>query len=246
MSDLARRLDKLARKRTRVVAGLISGTSADSIDVALCRIRGSGLPGTEGPVTAVELLHYHEQAYDPNVRRGVLAIDRLDVRSIAEWDVRLGEVFADACAEGLRCAGLSGFDLDLIGSHGQTVYHHSSVTGARKATLQLGDGDVIAERLGVPVVADFRARDIAAGGEGAPISPFADLILFGSTGGVRRAVLNLGGIANVTVLDPDPGAVFGFDTGPANSLLDRLARRLSDDQLTFDRDGGIARSRSGR
>ena len=131
-------------------------------------------------------------------------------------------------------------DIDLIGSHGQTVYHHSSVPGAMRATLQVGDGDVIAEGTGALVVTDFRARDIAAGGEGAPISPLADMILFGSHGPARRAVLNLGGIANITVLDHDPARVFGFDTGPANSLLDRLARRLSRGELDCDRDGQIA------
>jgi anhydro-N-acetylmuramic acid kinase len=132
--------------------------------------------------------------------------------------------------------------VDLIGSHGQTVYHHSSVPGAMRATLQVGDGDVIAERTGLPVVADFRARDIAAGGEGAPISPYADLVLFGSRGPARRAVLNLGGIANITALDADPARAFGFDSGPANSLLDRLARKLSDGTLSCDRDGQIAAS----
>jgi anhydro-N-acetylmuramic acid kinase len=235
-------MNDLIRKEARIVAGLNSGTSADSIDVAICRIRGSGLPGFEKQAAAVELLHYDERAYPPDIRGAVLDFDRTDVRSIAEWNVRLGEVFAEACAEGLRCAGLTPSDLDLVGSHGQTVYHHSSVSGSMKATFQLGDGDILAERLGVLVVSDFRARDIAAGGEGAPISPYADLILFGSSPGTRRAVLNLGGIANVTVLDPDPNAVFGFDTGPANSLLDRLARRLSDHQLPCDRDGRIAKS----
>ncbi|QEH38077.1 Anhydro-N-acetylmuramic acid kinase [Aquisphaera giovannonii] len=242
MRGPARRLEELAHRERRVVAGLMSGTSADSIDVAICSIRGGGIPGPESRGAAVELLGYREEAHDPGIRRAILELDRLDVRSVAELNVRLGEAFAAACAEGLRRAGLPPSELDLVGSHGQTVYHHSSVPGAIKATLQLGDGDVIAERLGVPVVADFRARDIAAGGEGAPISPFADLILFGSTRGTRRAVLNLGGVANVTVLDPEPSAVLGFDTGPANSLIDRLARRLSGGRLACDCDGAIARS----
>ena len=136
-------------------------------------------------------------------------------------------------------------DVDLIGSHGQTIYHHSGVAGAPRATLQVGDGDVIAVRTGRHVVSDFRARDVAAGGEGAPLSPIADAILFG--GGKqgeprRRAILNLGGIANITVLDDDPSRTFGFDTGPANAPLDRLARRISGGALACDRDGQLARS----
>ncbi|WP_165219877.1 anhydro-N-acetylmuramic acid kinase [Aquisphaera insulae] len=242
MSTPIQRLVEPTRKNPRIVAGLMSGTSADSIDVAICSIVGDGVPGPGRPGATVTLLHYHEAAHEPETRRMVLELDKLNVRTIAELNVRLGAAFAEACAEGLRRAGLAEDELDLVGSHGQTVYHHSSVPGAIKATLQLGDGDVIAERLGVPVVSDFRARDIAAGGEGAPISPYADLVLFGSSAGTRRAVLNLGGIANVTVLDPDPAAVLGFDTGPANSLLDRLARRLTDGRLPCDRDGQIARA----
>jgi anhydro-N-acetylmuramic acid kinase len=240
MNPLAQHLDDLTRKQSRIVVGMISGTSADSIDVAICRIKGSGLPSTDRAGTEVELLYYGEEPYDLEVRRQILDVERLDVRKIAELHVKVGDIFARACDAATRRAGLTPQDIDLLGSHGQTVYHHSSVQGAMRATLQVGDGDVIAEGTGALVVTDFRARDIAAGGEGAPISPLADLILFGSHGSARRAVLNLGGIANITVLDPDPARVFGFDTGPANSLLDRLAHRLSRGELDCDRDSQIA------
>ena len=177
-----------------------------------------------------------------------MGIADLDVRGIAELHVMVGEAFAAACLATLEEAGLSPRDIDLIGSHGQTVYHHSGVTGAIRATLQVGDGDVIAVRTGCYVISDFRARDIAAGGEGAPLSPIADVVLFGGRGRDeprrRRAILNLGGIANLTVLDDDPARVFGFDTGPANSPLDRLARRLSDGTLACDREGRFARGRA--
>jgi anhydro-N-acetylmuramic acid kinase len=227
----------LSRKPMRTVVGLISGTSADSIDVAICRI--------EGEPARVRLIHYAEHPNDPDIKRRVNSAAGLVVREVAELHVQIAERFADACLATLASAGLSTADVDLIGSHGQTVYHHSSVPGAIRATLQLGDGDVIAERTGLAVISDFRARDIAAGGEGAPLSPRADMLLFASAevgGAKRRAVLNLGGIANVTVLDPDPDRVFGFDTGPANALLDRLARRLSGGSLACDQDGRIARS----
>jgi anhydro-N-acetylmuramic acid kinase len=230
-------LDALGKRPSRTVVGLMSGTSADSIDVAVCRMRG------ERP--AVELLHYAEHEQDPEVRRQVLRASELRVREIAELHVRVAERFAEACLATLREAGLTLDVVDLIGSHGQTVYHHSGIPGAPRATLQLGDGDVIAVRTGRPVISDFRARDVAAGGEGAPLSPIADAVLFSAEeGGTvrRRAVLNLGGIANLTILDADPSRVFGFDTGPANAPLDRLARRLSDGSLTCDRDGRIARA----
>ena len=226
-------------KPSRLVVGLMSGTSADSIDVAVCRMTGLGAE------IQVQLLHYREHAHAPEVTRRVLGIAGLDVRGIAELNVMVGEAFAAACLATLDEVGLAREEVDVIGSHGQTVYHHSGVAGAPRATLQVGDGDVIAVRTGLPVIADFRARDLAAGGEGAPLSPIADFVLFGGRGPEawrRRAILNLGGIANLTVLDDDPARVFGFDTGPANAPLDRLARRLSGGALACDQDGRLARS----
>ncbi len=226
-------------KPSRLVVGLMSGTSADSIDVAICRLSG------QGSEIAVELISYCEHPHVPDVRRQILGAADLDVRAIAELDVRIGEAFATACLRSLEEAAISLEDVDIIGSHGQTVYHHSGIADALRATIQLGDGDVIAVRTRCPVFADFRAHDIAAGGEGAPLSPIADTLLFntsklGAPG--RRAILNLGGIANLTVLHEDPTRVIGFDTGPANSPLDRLARQLSDGELEYDRDGQFARA----
>lgn len=233
MADLLER----ARKFDRIVVGLMSGTSADSIDVAVCRISGQG-----GSVD-VRLLAYREHPHDPEVRRGMIGLAGLDVRGVAELHARIGEAFAEATLVAIEAAGLSAADVDVIGSHGQTIYHHSGVAGAIRATLQLGDGDRIAVRTGCYVVSDFRARDIAAGGEGAPLSPIADVVLFrGGVAGRRRAILNLGGIANLTVLGDDPSQTFGFDTGPANAPLDRLARRISGGALDCDREGRIARA----
>ena len=199
MSRALEALLAVSRKSSRTVVGMISGTSADSIDVAVCRIVGEP--------ERVELVHYAEQPLDP------------EIQSVGAFGRPPGapRAFRTPCA-GRRTirggvpgrAGAGGalaLDVDLIGSHGQTVYHHSSVPGAIRSSLQVGDGDVIAERTGLPVVCDFRARDIAAGGEGAPVTPRADMVLFAAgdaAGSCRRAVLNLGGIANVTVLDPDP------------------------------------------
>jgi anhydro-N-acetylmuramic acid kinase len=235
-SDLLER----SRKPARFVAGLMSGTSADSIDVAICRMTG------QGAEVGVELLHYGEHPHDPDVKRQLLGPDGLDVRGVAELHVLIGEAFAAACRATLEDAAISPADVDVIGSHGQTIYHHSGIAGAIRATLQVGDGDVIAVRMGCHVISDFRARDVAAGGEGAPLSPIADAVLFarrdGEGPGRRRAILNLGGIANITLLGDDPARVFGFDTGPANAPLDRLARRLSGGALACDRDGQFARA----
>jgi anhydro-N-acetylmuramic acid kinase len=229
-----------SEKPSRIIVGLMSGTSADSIDVAICRMNG------QGTKPEVELVQYEEHPLPSDVKQQVLGAANLDIRAVAELNVKLGEAFALACLSSLKTAGVSTEEVDLIGSHGQTVYHHSGVAGARRATLQLADGDVIAVRTGIHVISDFRARDIAAGGEGAPLSPVADAVLFGERDqgaqSSRRAILNLGGIANLTILDDDPARIFGFDTGPANAPLDRLARRLSDGALTCDRDGHFARA----
>jgi anhydro-N-acetylmuramic acid kinase len=229
-----------SRKPARLVVGLMSGTSVDSIDVAVCRMTG------QGAEVGVELRHYREHPHDPEVKRRLIGPGGLDVRGVAELHVLIGEAFAAACRATLEDAGIPPADVDVIGSHGQTVYHHSGIAGAIRATLQVGDGDVIAVRTGGHVISDFRARDVAAGGEGAPLSPIADAVLFarraGEGPGRRRAILNLGGIANITLLGDDPTRVFGFDTGPANAPLDRLARRLSGGALACDHDGQFARA----
>ena len=221
-------LDNLAALSSRRVSGAMSGTSMDSIDVAICRIQGAGTN------LAIRMERFASVPY-PEAIAARLRQPILDAQTVAELNVLVAEAFAAAIA-----STAEDLALDLVGSHGQTVYHHSRRPGALKATLQIGDGDVIAERLGVPVVSDFRARDIAAGGEGAPLTPYADFILFG--GKPRRAVLNLGGIANLTLLGAEQEDVMGFDTGPANAPLDRIA--LAEFGEPYDRDG--ERARAGR
>ena len=155
---------ELRVKPSRLVVGLMSGTSADSIDVAICWIKGQG--GEIG----VELLHYGEYDYDPDAKHQVLRASDLNLRAIAELNVSLGEGFASACLLSLDEASVSPAKVDLFGSHGQMVYHHSGVPGSSRATLQLGDGEVIAVGMGRHVISDLRSRDLAAGGEGAPFS----------------------------------------------------------------------------
>ena len=243
MSPLLERLAAMAKKPSRTIVGVLSGTSADAIDVAICRINGGGVPREGYHGARVELLHYEEFAHAPTLLPRLRAIDRLTPRDVAELHVEVGIAFAEACLAALRSAGLGPADVDLIGSHGQTFYHHCGLPGTTRCSLQLGDPDQIAERTGLPVIAEFRNRDIAAGGEGAPISPLADRILFARRDGepaCYRVIVNLGGIANVTVLHDDPAQIYGFDTGPANCLIDRLARILTNGALACDHDGQLA------
>jgi anhydro-N-acetylmuramic acid kinase len=209
--------------RPALVIGVISGTSADGVDAAACRLEGVPEPGLRPEVLGTAFLPY-PGALAERLRRP----ERLTLAEIAGLDFELGERFADAAAEAGRAAGIPLAEFCLIGSHGQTVWHDPAgeATGV-PATLQIGQPAVIAERTGVPVWSDFRPADLAAGGEGAPFVPYVDRLLFGQAD--RWTVcLNLGGIANVTLLPPGAGpeAVSAFDTGPANMVLDALAERL--------------------
>ena len=210
--------------------GLISGTSMDGVDAALVDFGddGAGTIATNStPIPDDLRRELHALAQDPSAA------------AVRFWiaDSRLGALFADAALALLDAAGVRAAAVTAIGSHGQTVYH--APRAAAPLTVQLGDPSVIAERTGITTVADFRRRDIAAGGEGAPLAPAFHRAVF-SAPGVERAVLNLGGIANVSVLPADPDRPpLGFDTGPANTLLDAFVRgRLGAD---MDRDAALAR-----
>jgi anhydro-N-acetylmuramic acid kinase len=210
--------------------GLISGTSADSIDAVLVDF-ADGMPR---PVST------YSHPWPPALRERMLSIAQdegaLDVDVFGRLDVELAHCFADAALELLERSGTSACDVHAIGSHGQTLRHRP--TGAYPFTLQLGDPTVIAERCGIDVIADFRRADIAAGGQGAPLLPALHAMLL-ARAGHSRVVLNLGGIANITVLGAG-GSVLGFDTGPANGLLDAWCMRHRDEP--FDRDGVFAAS----
>ncbi|MFC5570972.1 anhydro-N-acetylmuramic acid kinase [Lysobacter yangpyeongensis] len=203
---------------SQLFVGLISGTSADGIDAALVRFAGEGH-------AHCELVHGRTYPWPESLRARLIAlgqgaaIDSID--EIGTLDVRIGEHFADAASRLLVEAGIAPAQVRAIGSHGQTVRHRPSgaaFDGAHPFTMQLGDAHVIAERTGIATVADFRRRDVAAGGHGAPLLPALHNALLHSPH-EDRAVLNLGGIANFTLL-PRQGVVRGFDTGPANALMD--------------------------
>ncbi len=210
----------------------MSGTSVDGIDVAIAEIGDARL----------DMLAHTTIPYPDDVRRAILSISNADTHTstVARLNALLGELFAEALLAALDRAGLPPSSLDLIGSHGQTIYHQgdpAEVCGRPIATtLQIGEAAVIRVRTGVPVVSNFRAADIAAGGQGAPLVPFLDFRLFASPS-AGRAALNIGGIANITVIPAGAGLhqITAFDTGPGNMVMDALAP-------PFDPDGAGARA----
>lgn len=220
------------------VIGLVSGTSADGVDAALCRVASP-----DGRLRA-ELLAASTFPYPPALREDVLGAAALRTPRLAALNVELGERFAAAAVALCREAGFPLAQVDLIGSHGQTVWHDPRASlASAPATLQLAEPAVIAARTSRNVVADFRATDVALGGEGAPLVPLVDFLLLGRAGRAR-AVLNLGGIANVTWL-PGTGRaedVIAFDTGPGNMLLDGLVRRFQLAPEGYDAGGRLALS----
>ena len=213
------------------VAGIMSGTSLDGIDVAIIDIKGK----------SVTTVAHATIPYSQHLRASILAISNADcsTAAISRTNFALGEQYAEAISETCRRSEISVESIDLIGSHGQTIYHKGS--GQNPNTLQIGEASVIAERLGKPVVSDFRTRDIAAGGQGAPLVPFVDYLLFRSAT-KNRVALNIGGIANITVLPrkATPEDVRAFDTGPGNMVVDQLVYHFTKGRESFDRHGRIA------
>ncbi len=231
----------LRAKPAKQIIGLISGTSADGISAALARVTDvpAGRPD-------VRLLASTTRPYPAEVRTRLLDLftSPATTQQIASVHYLLGELFAEAASAVARVAGCAMEAVDLIASHGQTVAHVGLPDPAdpwsRAATLQLGESAVIAERTGRPVIADFRAADIAAGGQAAPLVPYTDLVLLGGPQG--RIALNLGGISNITVLPAGAARdeVYAFDCGPGNMIIDGLVRHSSGGADLFDREGGRA------
>ncbi|WP_159016794.1 anhydro-N-acetylmuramic acid kinase [Cognatiluteimonas profundi] len=222
------------RSDAQLYVGLMSGTSADGIDAALVRFASGD------PHAPCELLHGHSRPWGDAIRSRLLHFgqggDCTSLDDIGHLDVEIAHAFADATQELLAAAGVDAVAVRAIGSHGQTIRHRPDTRWP--FTWQLGDGNVIAERTGITTVADFRRRDVAAGGHGAPLLPALHAALLRSPD-EARAVLNLGGIANLTLL-PREGAVRGFDTGPANALLDAWCAHHTG--AAFDAGGAFAAS----
>lgn len=227
------------------VLGLMSGTSADGIDAALVQIEGAP------PTLTIRFESHFHAGFPARVREAILRIANggtTTTEEISQLNFLLGEEFARAAITACKQWTLPTDQIDLIGSHGQTIYHQgdpSRFLGARAiaSTLQIGEPSVIAARTGIPVMADFRPADMAAGGQGAPLVPFVDYLLYRDEG-LGRVALNIGGIANVTVIPAGakPQDVLAFDTGPGNMIVDALVERITRGRSGFDRDSRIALS----
>jgi anhydro-N-acetylmuramic acid kinase len=230
-------------EKPMLVLGLMSGTSADGIDVALVRI--SGAP----PKLNAKLKNHATFPFPPRVREAILRIaggGTTHTEELSQLNWLLGELFADAATKACRKFRVPLSRVSLIGSHGQTIFHQgkpSRAFGVRgvASTLQFGEPAVIAARTGITTVADFRPGDMAAGGQGAPLVPFVDYLLYRHPR-IGRVALNIGGIANVTVIPAGAKAndVFAFDTGPGNMVIDALVRYFTSGREKFDRNAAIA------
>lgn len=233
------------REKSALVLGMMSGTSVDGIDVAAVRI--SGAP----PKLSARLEAHHHTRFPAYLRERILRTAEgksTTTADLSELNFLLGEQFARAALETCKKSRVAARNVALIGSHGQTIFHlGASVRFAGQvrtpSTLQIGDISVIAQRTGITTVGDFRPADMAAGGQGAPLVPFTDYLLYRDEK-IGRVALNIGGIANVTVIPAGarPRDVFAFDTGPGNMIVDALVNHVTRGKQTFDRDAKIALS----
>jgi anhydro-N-acetylmuramic acid kinase len=216
----------------RIIAGAMSGTSADGVDVALVRIEGRGLQ------MSARLIRHHHLPYDPALRAAIFdcrTTGQIRLADLAAMGREISLLYAQAINQAISQAGLTPKDIAAIAAHGQTLFHDPP------NTIQWFDPSLVAAEVGCPVVSDFRRADCAAGGQGAPLVPFADFLLF-SDPLKHRALLNLGGIANVTYL-PAAGSLdslLAFDTGPGNCISDWLMRTMHPEGIGIDADGALA------
>lgn len=225
-----------------LVLGIMSGTSADGIECAVTRI--SGAP----PHLKAEFRNHCSVKFPPAVRKEILRVaeqSAITAGDLSQLNFRLGELFADAALNACRRFRISPSRISLIGCHGQTIFHQGRrfpyLGSPTASTLQIGEASVIAARSGITTIADFRPADIAVGGQGAPLVPYADYLLYRHPK-LGRVSLNLGGIANITVIPAaaKPSQIFAFDTGPANMLIDALVALFTHGRQHFDKDARLA------
>lgn len=224
-----------------LIIGLMSGTSADGIDVALCDI--SGTPDD----LQAHILAGATYPYESSLRQAILDscdVHKSRVDQIAQLHVDLADAFVDAINKLLSQTTYTTQDIDLIGSHGQTLWHNVLPDGRVSVSFQIGEAAVLAERTGITTISNFRARDVAAGGQGAPLTGYVDWLLLRHP--TRwRAVQNIGGMGNVTFLPPrtiSDQAPIAFDTGPGNALIDIAVTQLTEGRQTYDHDGRLAKA----
>ena len=232
------------KSRPLFVLGLMSGTSADAIDVALAKI--SGAP----PHLSAKLLKHTSINFPQAIRKEILRVAEqqpISAGDLSQLNFRLGEVFAEAALTACTRFHIATKKVALIGSHGQTIFHEGKpmpyLGRPTASTLQIGEASIIAAQTGITTIADFRPADIALGGQGAPLVPYADYLLYRHAE-LGRVSLNLGGIANITVLPTNakPSQVFAFDTGPANMLIDALVHHFTHGRQRYDKNAALAQT----
>jgi len=240
MNPQLQRLFAIARKPERRIIGLMSGTSLDGLDIALCQLTGSG------PATSVTLERFMTVPYPDSLKdevRAVFAKRRIDFEQLCLLNPFIGRLHGQMVLDALLAWQIGPASIDIVASHGQTVYHAPRTQHQRdgfpNATLQIGDGDHVASTTGIITLSDFRQKHVAHGGEGAPLAVYGDYFMF-SKADENRILLNMGGIANFTYLpaDEDASQVFTTDTGPGNTLLDACARQFLGQP--YDENGALA------
>lgn len=233
-------MSRVLSKSEMTVIGLMSGTSGDGITAAVTKIAGNYA------TTELSVVSYETYLYDKDFRQRIFDIfdpETSSVNAICEMNFEIGQKLAEAALNVAKKAGVSMSEVDLIGSHGQTIYHipRPPEKGNVRSTLQIGEPAVIAQQTGVLTIADFRKMDVAAGGEGAPLVPYVDYILF-SKRGKGMTLQNIGGIGNVTYIPPGAKEddVIAFDTGPGNMVVDMLVQLYTESRLGYDSEGSMA------
>ena len=243
MNKQISRLANIAAAPKRIIAGLMSGTSLDGLDIALCEFSGSGLS------TQVKVLHFTTISYTAEFKEELKAISfkgQVNLQQITLLNAVIGTYSAQLILEAFNQWGVDPAEVDLIASHGQTIFHAPfslhHLTGFPNSTLQIGDGDHIAVGTGIITLSDFRQKHIAAGGEGAPLAVYGDYLLF-SDPAENRILLNIGGISNFTYLPAGnhPNLVFSTDVGPGNTMMDQFVQLHYPGQY-YDQDAVIAKS----
>lgn len=241
MNKNLEKLFKIAQKEERIILGLMSGTSLDGLDLALCKFKGAGLS------TAVEILHFETYPYESSFKEAIKQVfskKTVDLELLCLLNAQIARQHAEIINQTLKKWAYTAADIDAIASHGQTVYHAPKIKHQLQnypdATLQIGDGDHIAHLTGIITLSDFRQKSIAAGGEGAPLAVYGDYLLFAHQE-IDRILLNIGGIANFTYLPAKRKAenIFSTDVGPGNTILDHFMMQKFN--LYFDEDAKYAK-----
>ncbi|NEU08842.1 anhydro-N-acetylmuramic acid kinase [Flavihumibacter sp. R14] len=241
MNPQIQKLYTIASKAERLIIGLMSGTSMDGLDIALCSCKGSG------PSTRISIAEFETIPYDDTFRSEIKSIFSkrdADLQQVCILNEMIATRHAEMILQALDKWNLSAAEVDLVASHGQTIFHAPRILHAQdqypNATLQIGDGDHIAVKTGIITIADFRQKHVAAGGEGAPLAVYGDFLMF-SDPDENRVMLNIGGIANFTFLpaDGDAGRVFSTDVGPGNTLMDQYVQRYFSGSY-YDKDSRLS------